>query len=735
MKKNTETLEDFVKSNIPRNILDRLWTVFAGRIHKGKLTINHHPDCYTDLKNITLGMLPYFKDLEPDDFSDDLYGDLIREQIKNKGKRGLWITIYKAELAHEMAHILYTKNEDAEYVQEQAVKILDSKGFSYPGIVRRIGMHIFNIVEDGRIEGLMVERYKGLRMPFILINSQIRFHCAIKEDVLTDNKPLRLNTLMACMLSYAKTGLLPKGTNRIINSDLYPLFNQIKSLIDKGVQAKTSKLCAQTCVEIIEAISDFLVETIDQNTPITEPNMSQYGNDNKEDGSGQSSSLRDLLSQLLESDEEKDSTASGSDDDDTKSDGDENEDRNNHDTSDSKDQGNGPANQSFSEDSQKDDFNKGTSGEETSSEANDSSSSDSNPDGDNKNKETKDKKAKSDGVSSGKNNKREDTTIERKSFNKEELKNTLEELEKVLVDNYKEVDTETVIIEKIDRSTKSSVDSTIVNEINHHYGGYYSVDYEPHQFDFHPLPGHLKHQGNNFKREVEKILHTKNARQNNLKRGQVDTSAIWKVGIRDGSIFSKNNARSKDFAFYLLIDSSGSMGSSRKIEEALTTAAILEEGLKNYSALKISDFHSSGNYISHKAIKEFNDNRTGNHAYSVGKNHCILGGNNMDGYSIRLATKELLKRKEGRKVLFVLSDGLPSNYRSNVYAKEDVKDAVTIARQKGISVVSIMFGDGDFIKDSIDAYKEMYQYNILRCTPSDLSRKITPILKNILARR
>jgi nitric oxide reductase activation protein len=115
------------------------------------------------------------------------------------------------------------------------------------------------------------------------------------------------------------------------------------------------------------------------------------------------------------------------------------------------------------------------------------------------------------------------------------------------------------------------------------------------------------------------------------------------------------------------------------------------------------------------------------------KNH-RAGGGNKDGYSIRVATRELEKRKEKKKILLVLSDGLPSHYKyGRDHALDDVKNAVEEARKKGIRVVSILFGDNSFARASEDDYKYMYKYNIIKCTPENIGRKILPIFKTIVS--
>ena len=94
----------------------------------------------------------------------------------------------------------------------------------------------------------------------------------------------------------------------------------------------------------------------------------------------------------------------------------------------------------------------------------------------------------------------------------------------------------------------------------------------------------------------------------------------------------------------------------------------------------------------HSTVKKFDEKSVGSKCYNsiqpVG-----IGGGNKDGYSIRVATKDLLARREAKKVLVVLSDGLPSDYNDgDKQGMNDVKEAVREARRKGVVVIPIMFG-------------------------------------------
>ena len=88
---------------------------------------------------------------------------------------------------------------------------------------------------------------------------------------------------------------------------------------------------------------------------------------------------------------------------------------------------------------------------------------------------------------------------------------------------------------------------------------------------------------------------------------------------------------------------------------------------------------------------------------------------------------DLQKRSEKRKVLIVLSDGLPSAYGQESEAIADVRSAVQEARRRGIIVIPIMFGVTD-TAESYEAYRQMYEKGII----STSSRNILPELEKLL---
>jgi hypothetical protein len=832
LQKRKNELDKFLKTGIVQQILHRFTTTFAdSEIQKrGCLTINSEADCYTDLENVVIGMLPYFLE---DDFGDDIFGQKLRSIVKNNGYRGLWIAVYKTEYAHEMQHKNSTTGIDASYARKEVAEHLFNYGI-HKAVGENFGAQLFNIIEDGRIEAIIVQKFIGLKMNFMLLNSQIRNSCTITKAPTTPTEEFQ--TLMGMILSYAKTGYLPKGQQYIKNTRVFDKYKKIEKYIDEGVNGITCADCASACVALVREIGDYIAEMLkgDSNLMMLLEQMfdkNNYNNNEKDyNQKGSSNPLRRIKRQSSggqgnssndgeetddkssgsgeeDSDESKNSgkqsksggqsrgkdsgneksvkgkgskkekktgsqisgsDGSGSDDDgkesgkgsskspedekDTESGGGSgSEEKNNADSGKSENDGNNDSGDSEG-DSENSDSNGNPGSEDADSGESNSEGSNSGSEGKSSGENANNSKGQDGFDKNGQMPEANPTDGKAELPDSYESNNSnqyggsaedpekgwetedLQALENILQNSLKESEREEVIITKKNAMIKGSVTPDEINEINSYYlDDSYCVDFKEIPMDLQPvdIPYDIRTAGETFRRDIEKILYLKNGNQRGLRRGVLDPTALWKIGVKEATVFQKKGAHSKEFAFYLLQDGSGSMAGTKEYESA-KTLAILEEGLKGFSALKITTFSVNGGKVNHHTAKQFTDNRKFNHAYSFLRARRSNGGNK-DGYSIRVATKELLKRPEQKKILFVLSDGLPSDYSGGFeYALNDVKNAVEEARSKGIDVIAIMFGDNNFIKETRRYYEFMYKHSIISCVPTEIGRKIIPILKSIV---
>ena len=186
-----------------------------------------------------------------------------------------------------------------------------------------------------------------------------------------------------------------------------------------------------------------------------------------------------------------------------------------------------------------------------------------------------------------------------------------------------------------------------------------------------------------------------------------------------------------DGCAYILKDGSGSMSGSKNLE-ACKALAIIEHGIKETMPFKITEFATSGDTVTHRVIKNWKSNDVSkNYSWNFYNKFSPTGGNK-DGYSIRVATKELLRRGESQKLMIIISDGLPSAYESHTEGYSDVHSAVMEARKKGIFVISIYIGEAEYIESNKTNYEKMYEKDFIGATPENLPKELSKIFKRFI---
>lgn len=241
------------------------------------------------------------------------------------------------------------------------------------------------------------------------------------------------------------------------------------------------------------------------------------------------------------------------------------------------------------------------------------------------------------------------------------------------------------------------------------------------------LPVRLKVRGDSFKRKIEEKLKSKQMpKRRGQKAGSVDASRLSRLAMKQIDCFKKRSKSQKpDCCTYILIDHSGSMW-GEKTEYALEASAVVEEGFKSLTPVKITAFDATTDtHVRHNLIKDWEEHGTANLSYNFLLNQS-RGSGNKDGYSIRVATHDILTRPEHNKLLLVLSDGMPTEYRNGYEAGiADVKDAVETARKSGVYVVGIFFG----YKDDAETFQNMYDGRMSICTrPDKIEEELTRVM-------
>jgi cobalamin biosynthesis protein CobT len=269
-------------------------------------------------------------------------------------------------------------------------------------------------------------------------------------------------------------------------------------------------------------------------------------------------------------------------------------------------------------------------------------------------------------------------------------------------------------------------------------GHQWNVPFQRCRYDLPKVqaPTSIKLEAKKLNQEFSKILLSKASFDSfNRRRGLLDTNGLHKlVGLKQDDIFmKKGNPRTADYVFYVLMDGSGSM-SGTKFNEALRACALIEESLKGIAQVKIVVFDFYYDKVRHHVVKEFKEIPYNNSWAYANSRHA--SGCNMDGFSIRVAKNELLKRPEQNKILITLSDGQPNgpSAYSGTRGENDVSEAVLETRKKGIHVFNIFFGESKSERDRyLPSFKHMYRdKGIISCAPSAIGTELLRIVRREL---
>lgn len=242
--------------------------------------------------------------------------------------------------------------------------------------------------------------------------------------------------------------------------------------------------------------------------------------------------------------------------------------------------------------------------------------------------------------------------------------------------------------------------------------------------------------------EIRKILEGRHQTiRRNLRKGSLDPSSLWKVPLKEPDIFLKKDLPGEgvDLAVYLLIDCSGSMCASLKgpwplcrerIHYAAAAGFLMhmvcrDLNISHAAAAFTTDYKKPNPEPAvHFALKKFSGREGSIEALFVLNEERM--GNNADGFSIRAAAKELSARPEKKKVLFVISDGLPNcpGYIGTAAVKDTAR-AVREAEKMGIGVIGVYIGDSN------PNVKLMYPNHII-LNAGDLPTVIARTLKKVI---
>jgi len=240
----------------------------------------------------------------------------------------------------------------------------------------------------------------------------------------------------------------------------------------------------------------------------------------------------------------------------------------------------------------------------------------------------------------------------------------------------------------------------------------------------------LLEKGSKLSSKVSRLFQARSQRliEHNRKVGRLDKRDLYRIPNGDKDVFTRKVDRldTQDTAIYLLTDASGSM-LGEKYPATSVAVALLTEAMKPLKIpVKIAAFTerriSGGDQLEHYVIKEFSEHRTRAQIIEDYTRLYTKCNQNADGDSLLLAYREIMARKERRKIIIVLSDGKPCCDKAG--------DAASFLRDviKMIGTSAELYGIG--ILDS--SVSEFYPENTVLRNIGDLEECLLRVVKSKL---
>ena len=211
--------------------------------------------------------------------------------------------------------------------------------------------------------------------------------------------------------------------------------------------------------------------------------------------------------------------------------------------------------------------------------------------------------------------------------------------------------------------------------------------------------------------------------QGGKKRGKIKSKSISSILTGNDRIFrSKEKKDVLDTAVFVLVDASGSMGRTKWLHAKQASLMINDCLNKLAIPLEIASFTTDEmDACLHTVLSPFKQRTTSIDLANCYANHPMKWNNN-DGESILWAHDRLLKQKQKRKVLIVLSDGQPCGKRhAPAFTKKVVAeiDKLSPVELHGIGIMD-------------DTVKEFYKNYALIDDASQLQEALLNTLKQSL---
>jgi cobalamin biosynthesis protein CobT len=182
------------------------------------------------------------------------------------------------------------------------------------------------------------------------------------------------------------------------------------------------------------------------------------------------------------------------------------------------------------------------------------------------------------------------------------------------------------------------------------------------------------------------------------KRGGIDSGSMWKGIVYNNTDTGRRVFKQReedlnlDTAVTLLVDTSGSMGCSSKMDYANASAVVLNDVFAKVGVkCRVAGFTDNPRETISYVHKEFDERISREELASrLGAADVHYKGGNADGESVLWEYHKLMQRSEPKKILVVLSDGMPCDSKSIYNVTDHTKQVIKRIEQQGkVSIVGI----------------------------------------------
>lgn len=235
------------------------------------------------------------------------------------------------------------------------------------------------------------------------------------------------------------------------------------------------------------------------------------------------------------------------------------------------------------------------------------------------------------------------------------------------------------------------------------------------------------------------------------KTGRLHGPSLARISVGRSDVFRrKQTNKTKDVAVELLVDCSGSMWSHRKMVIAAYSAYALSSVLDQLSipnevlAFTTKDYprealeqlvreEQEGGFVYTRRsalrlaiVKGFNERMTPDIRRRFAQlAHCDdMMAENVDGESVQIAARRLMQQRAERKILKVLSDGMPACNGASAALNEHLKEVVRRVEASGVDVIGL-----GIVSDAVEAfYRSHVVLNDVKDLPTTVMKELHRLL-------